>query len=155
MNAVSEQAAPAPDMGQFVGDSNPHGITAAMERAALALAGRGWKCFPCHWNKTPRLKGWPTKATTDPAQISAWWGRWPDASIGAVCGPGGNGCFVLDVDLPAGPGSLEALEAEHGSLPATLTQTTGSGGRQLFFAWPEAEGLEIKNSAGKLGQGSM
>jgi len=61
------------------------------------------------------------------------------------------GMFALDIDHPDGPASLAALEAKHGALPLTLSQTTGGGGRQMFFRWPE--GREVRNSAGKLGPG--
>jgi hypothetical protein len=119
--------------------------------AALRYAEKGWPVFPCSVDKKPRVSDWPHKATVDAEQITAWWRKWPDASIGCPTGPGGNGCFVLDVDLPDGPATLARLEAEHGPLPATLRQRTGSGGLQLFFIYPESG--EIRNSAGKIGPG--
>lgn len=47
-----------------------------------------------------------------------------------------SGLVVLDIDLPNGPASLARLTADHGPLPATCEQRTGSGGRQLRFAHP-------------------
>lgn len=108
------------------------------------------------YGKNPRTKQGYLDATTDETQVRQWWRRWPDASIGAPTGPA-IGMWVLDVDLPKKDGdhdgreTLAGLEAIHGALPATLEQRTGSGGRQLFFAWEE--GRHIPNSAGnKLGR---
>ncbi len=45
-----------------------------------------------------------------------------------------SGVFVLDIDGPAGAASLRRREAEHGTLPATLTSATGRHlGRHLWF----------------------
>jgi putative DNA primase/helicase len=45
-----------------------------------------------------------------------------------------SGFDVLDIDGAEGLASLEAYEAEHGPLPLTPTQVTGSGGRHYLFA---------------------
>jgi len=119
-------------------------------QAALAYAAKGKPVFPCGINKKPLTAHGFKDATTDPAQIREWWEKWPDASIGMPTGKA-SGLWVLDVDLPDGPASLEALEAKHGKLPPTLTQKTGGGGSQFFFVLPE--GRTVKNSAGKIGMG--
>ena len=121
--------------------------------AAVKYAAGGWPVFPCLLNKKPvgQLASHGFKsASTDLAQVKKWWEARPDASIGIPTGPR-IGAFVLDVDLPEGPASLDKLEATHGALPVTLEQRTGSGGRQLFFRWPE--GREVRNSASQLGEG--
>ena len=87
-------------------------------------------------------------SSINPEIVKAWWQQYPEANIGS---PTGAHSFVLDIDLPDGPASLESLTAANGPLPATLEQTTGSGGRHLFFKNPE--GLELHNSAGKIGNG--
>lgn len=147
-----------------------------MMQAALHYAAKGWPVFPC-WemdesdaafqyrvSKMPterRAKATPYKgkqprtihglkdATTEEKTIREWWRRYPNAAIGIPTGPT-IGAFVLDVDLPDGQQMLDNLEAAHGPLPSTVAQRTGSGGRQLFFAWPQ--GVEIRNSAGKLAE---
>lgn len=108
------------------------------------------------YGKNPRTRHGYLDATTDEDQIRRWWRQWPDAAIGVPTGPS-IGMWVLDVDLPKREGdddgrrTLADLEAIHGALPATREQRTGSGGRQLFFAWEE--GRHIPNSAGnKLGR---
>lgn len=117
--------------------------------AALEYIAKGWPVFPCNIDKSPKVGGGFKAATTDAQQVKAWWSRWPDASIGVPMGEI-VGLFVVDIDLPEGPHSLLALEAENGMLPTTLEQRTGSGGRQLFFKLPGKDKV-LKNSAGKLG----
>jgi hypothetical protein len=118
-------------------------------KSVLALAQRGWPVFPCHVDKSPHLKGGFSSACTDPSQITAWWRKWPTASIGVPTGAAIS-CFVLDVDLPDGPASLAALEETHGPVPETTEQRTGSGGRQLFFVLPD--GVDVRNSTSKVGK---
>ena len=90
-------------------------------------------------------------ATDDPDVARARWQRTPQANIGAATGSR-SGFWVLDVDLPDGPESLVALEAEHGPLPVTIEASTPRGGRHLYWRWP-ANGPEIRNSAGRIGKG--
>ncbi len=86
-------------------------------------------------------------ATTDRSRITAWWNRYPDANIGIPTGER-SGILALDVDQPIG---LDALEGEHGQLPATRTHSTGSGGMHYLYRYPAD--AEIRNSAGKLAPG--
>lgn len=110
----------------------------------------GWHVFPCHRDKTPRTPHGFKDATRDPAIITAWWERWPDASIGIATGKV-SGIFVLDVD-PAhgGADTLRALEATHQEIPNTPQVLTGGGGAHYYLAYP---GFAVTNSAGKLGEG--
>ena len=122
---------------------------ASMLKAALTYARHGVPVFPCRpTNKAPYTQHGFKDATTDEATIIAWWKLWPEALIGMPTG-WASGVWVLDVDFPAGPASLANLEAQIGPLPRTLEQVTGSGGRHMFFAM--VEGVEIKNSASKIG----
>ena len=121
---------------------------------ALKYAQRGWPVLPCGIDKKPLGHVVPCglhDATRDEKQIISWWTANPKASIGLPTGPI-MGAFVLDIDLPDGPGSLAALEAQHGKLPPTGEQRTGGGGRQLFFLWP-TDGREVRNSVKKIGAG--
>ncbi len=117
--------------------------------AALGLAAAGWAVFPCK-DKRPLTAHGLKDASADPEQINAWWAENPGAQIGLPTGKNVN-AFVLDVDLPDGPASLAALEAEHGPLPRTWTARTGSGGEHRYFRLQE--GQEIRNSASKLATG--
>lgn len=72
-------------------------------------------------------------ATLNPALISTWWTRWPDANIGMRC----DGLNVLDVD-PANGGleSWQKLAAELSLQDLRPTVTTGSGGSHFYFSGP-------------------
>ena len=69
--------------GQVLFDEHGHGIKCAV--------------FPCKpTDKHPYTKhGWQD-ATTDPAQIIAWWKRWPNAMVGIATGM--SGLVVIDGD---------------------------------------------------------
>lgn len=103
---------------------------------------------PCpSQGKHPRLPEWQKHATADAATITGWWERWPDANVGVATG---GPFFVLDVDPEnGGDVSLAALLAEHGPLPTTPTQRTGSGGTHYLFRAP----FPVSNSAGRVAPG--
>ncbi len=90
-------------------------------------------------------------ATNDPDATRVRWQRNPRANIGAATGSR-SGFWVFDVDMPDGPESLAALEAEHTPLPVTIEASTPRGGRHLYWTWP-GDGPEIRNSAGRIGKG--
>ncbi len=109
--------------------------------------------------KHPRIPAWQNQATTDVATIRRWWKTWPHANIGVVAGK--SGLVVLDIDPKhGGDESLESLIAEHGALPDTREQVTGSGGRHILFKHPGgriqnrqdasavAPGIDAKGDAG-------
>ncbi len=56
-----------------------------------------------------------------------------------------SGFFVLDVDGEAGKESLRELETQHGKIPDTVEQQTGSGGKHIFFKLPKHA---VKNTIG-------
>jgi hypothetical protein len=91
-------------------------------------------------------------ATTDPDRIRAWWARWPHANIGMPTGKR-SGWVVVDVDPKhGGYDSLAELHEAGHELPLTATVQTGGGGVHHYLRCP-GEGVEIRNSAGKLGPG--
>ena len=105
---------------------------------ALSLAAHGWPVFPVRQSKRSYVTGGARAATLDPAQLAAWWQSWPAAQVGLVTGPA-SGLWVLDVDTQAGTATLDALELQHGPLPATLEARTDSGARHLYWCWPLAD----------------
>lgn len=114
---------------------------------ALALAQKGFRVFPLIPNgKTPALKDWPDKATSDTKRITAWWsGRFSHSNIGIATG---KGLVVLDVDVKNGKKGAESyagLEMLH-DIPNTFTVTTPTGGKHVYFS---AES-EYRNSVSKL-----
>src|SRR5690554_4186677 len=111
---------------------------------ALELAERGFHIFPLVENsKTPRIKGFPTRATTNKETIELWW-KDPvldlekDFNIGISTTRYKNieALIVIDVDNKNGKdgdGALLELELEGFELPKTLEFTTPTGGRHLVF----------------------
>src|SRR5207247_1037904 len=74
----------------------------------------------CGWQdcgspgKHPRTPNGVYDATTDPAVIIRWWGRWPNANVGVATGAA-SGVIVLDVDpRHGGDDSLVDLEQQRG-----------------------------------------
>ena len=117
---------------------------------ARAYSQKGWQSFPCRpKDKTPLVK-WADVATTEDNMLVGWWDNFPDANIGIACGKR-SGIVVLDIDAGhGGYDSLTALLDKYGPLPQTPVSKTGSGGEHIFFKHP---GIEIRNSASKLGKG--
>ncbi len=118
----------------------------------MGYAKKSIPVFPCKpGRKEPLTSNGHKDATTDPDRIRAWWSRWPDANIAMPTGKR-SGFVVVDVDPEhGGYDSLAELhEAGHG-LPLTATIKTGGGGVHHYLRCPE--GIEIRNSAGKLGPG--
>lgn len=123
----------------------------ALMEAAVLYAERGWPVLPLHTikngectcskksecphaGKHPHLPNGVKGATTDKDMIVQWWTQWPDANIGIATGE--KSFDVLDVDVKGdGKSVLEKLEVEHGKLPDTPRQKTGSGGGQYFFKY--------------------
>jgi hypothetical protein len=123
---------------------------AAIDFAALEYAASGRRVFPCApGTKRPATVYGLHDATLDPDVIRGWWERWPRANVAIRTGAV-SGLVVLDVDMPEGFASHEALEAKQGRLPVTYTTTMPSGGKHYYFRHP---GGTVPNSAGKLGPG--
>lgn len=142
---------------------------------ALDYARRGWPVFPCNPSPEPGIGKRPlvgrdrdqagnpvpntgglTKATTDEAQILAWWTRWPGALIGVPMGRRA-GVFAIDPDVPKKPGApdgvaaWQSLVAGHSGHPNTHTHLTPSGGLHVLFAWSGS--CPVSNREGQLPAG--
>jgi hypothetical protein len=117
--------------------------------AALALAKRGFRVFPLVPDgKTPAIKAWPEKATTDLSTLEKWFGSPRNYNIGIATG---NGLTVIDIDCKNGRNGFEsysALAALH-DIPDSYTVTTPTGGKHVYLASNE----DHRNSASKLGEG--
>lgn len=152
---------------------------------ALAYARAGWRVMPLHHigadgfctcrpterrpkagpecpspGKHPRIKTGRAfeAATTDEAQIRAWWKKWPKANIGIATGQASR-LAVVDIDGQKGFDTLAALLAAQGQeLPATLMARSGrvGVGAHLYFACDDpspsnsGDGLDIRGDGGNL-----
>jgi hypothetical protein len=110
---------------------------------AIRLAERGFRIFPLRPAGKIPPEGflWLDRATSDVAQVKAWWsGRYAEHNIGVACG---QGLLVLDFDTKGKPGlaSLEELELMWGEI--TMKVRTPSGGVHLYGA---ADTANIPNS---------
>lgn len=135
--------------------------------AALDYARRGWPVFHC-WGtevdgtcacrdpqckaigKHPVSRG-VTGATLDAKTIVDWWLSFPRSNVAVRTGAG---LVVVDLDVKPGLDGVRSwreLEAIHGETVATVTATTGSGGKHLYFRTTE----EVSNYQGgkRLGAG--
>lgn len=115
-----------------------------MLSSALDYAARGWRVFP-QAGKVPMIAGGGgvKDATTDEAQISEWWQRYPRSNIGIACG---FGWWALDVDGQNGARTMAELTSRHGPLPKTVTSRTGGDGWHLLFRLPS--GVDLRNWTG-------
>lgn len=120
----------------------------------------GWPVFPVmlrrnrrtgKLDKKPLVEQWGDVATTETAQIEAWWRRWPQAAIGVPTGRRSR-VIVLDIDVKRpeeyGWDTLEALAG--GFAPETPMAHTTTGGTHIYFA---TISREIRNSEGENGLG--
>lgn len=101
---------------------------------AIWYAAFGWRIFPLQPGKKQPITSHGVKdATTDEAQIRAWWEKWPKANIGLACG-GASGVYVIDIDVNADKGidGFSSLK-EFPSLPPTTFQHTPRGGLHAFY----------------------
>jgi DNA-binding MarR family transcriptional regulator/uncharacterized protein (UPF0335 family) len=111
--------------------------------------------FKCRTpGKHPRLGDWETQASKDPAQIRAWWQKWPTANLGLAVGKSGLVTFDLDSykEVYGDDGDLFTLAAKQ-----TVTQLSGRGGEHLFYRTDKAytnanntlpPGIDIRGAGG-------
>lgn len=115
--------------------------------AALHYAELGYAVFPCRPGaKQPLTRHGFQDATSDAAQIQAWWARWPDANVAIAA----TGLLVVDIDPQAGGWPHEPEHAAE-LLAAGAVSLTPRGGRHYVFRRPP--GKDWKCSTGQLATG--
>ena len=122
------------------------------KQAAIALASRGLRNFPCKADKTPMVAAWEDAANASVFQAIAKWEASPFALPGLPVGA--QGFLVIDADRkPGGPDGVAAFHAlcmEHGvDLADAFVVETPSGGWHFYFATETPYG----NSSGSLPRG--
>jgi Bifunctional DNA primase/polymerase, N-terminal len=105
-------------------------------RQALALAARGWPVLPCQPDqKTPATRHGVRDATTDPGQITAWFGRHPDWNLAIATGTPGPDVLDVDQHGEAGNGYAAFRQLRNAGLldGARAYVRTPSGGLHAYF----------------------
>ena len=122
----------------------------SMYQAAVQYIKMGLAVFPLEERgKRPKTRNGFKDATTDAAQVKAWWQQWPNANIGIATGKRSGGIVVIDLDIDEDKGidgyhTLEDWQRENGYFPDTWTAITGRGGYHLYFR----SDAEVRNRAG-------
>ena len=105
-------------------------------RQALAYAARGWPILPCQpGRKTPATAHGVRDATTDLAQITAWFGRHPDWNLAIATGAPGPDVLDVDQHGEAGNGYAAFVQLRKAGLLAGARAwvRTPSGGLHAYF----------------------
>ncbi len=120
--------------------SNEYGV-AALEYLRRGVAVIALK----EGSKVPATRHGVNDWTDNPASVTDWWAN-RRLNVGGALGQVSRGIVAIDLDVHDGAGNgletLKAWETEHGRLPETWRQETGSGGQQLFYRCDR----EIRNS---------
>lgn len=98
----------------------------------------GWSVFPCI-DKVPLTKNGFKDASKDPEIVEKMFEGRANANIGIATGSV-SGIWVLDIDIKDGKEgalSLKRLIEQYGDLPQTIESRTWSGGRHIFFRYPQ------------------
>jgi hypothetical protein len=114
-----------------------HAVKNRVLDMALACAARGWLVFPCQpGQKAPVTRHGYLDATTDPDQVTEWFGGHPERNLAVATGAPGPDILDVDSRGPAASGfpALERLRAA-GLLAGAATRVrTPSGGLHVYFA---------------------
>src|SRR3990170_1129434 len=111
--------------------------------AALRYADLGYPVFPCApGGKVPITAHGFKDATTDAAQIEAWWTEYRDANIGIPTA----GLIVIDVDGADNPWPGDPDKSQ--DLARAPISFTPNGGRHYIFKQPP--GKAWKNTTGAI-----
>jgi len=111
-------------------------MTDATLRQALAFAARGCPVLPCQpGQKTPATRHGVRDATTDPDQITAWFGRHPDWNLAIATGAPGPDVLDVDQHGDAGNGYTAFRQLRNAGLldGARAYVRTPSGGLHAYF----------------------
>jgi len=105
-------------------------------RQALDYAARGWSVFPCQpGQKIPATTHGYRDATTDPDQVTEWFGRHPGRNLAIATGTPGPDVLDIDQHGPVGNGFPAAARLRDAGLldGASAWVRTPSGGLHAYF----------------------
>lgn len=168
---------PGMETGDFVAQSNigEHADPSTQfDISPVEYAQRGWRIVPLHTikrgnctckdgsscknaGKHPRTANGVKDATADPEVVRRWMTAYPETNWGLACGAA-SGVLVIDIDTKHdGFASWQSFADEHGiDLRATLTATSGGGGRHYFLTYTEGvrsrsawlPGVDVRSDGG-------
>jgi hypothetical protein len=105
----------------------------------LVCTCKKWKTCKSPGKHPHMAKGYQDRPRPNAAAIDAHYDRYPLDNVGMLT----SGLIGIDLDTPDaahdwrnGEAEWQALQAEHGPVPATLTAITGSGGRHELYRPP-------------------
>lgn len=132
-------------------------MSADLLDVALSHARAGLRVFPLQPGKKVPREGsrGVLAATTDLAQVEAWWRAVPALNVGVACGDYGQGWHLLVVDVDVKSGGMDSytrLVEEHGETGGfgkTYTVQTPGGGWHHYY-WSDRP---VKNSASLVAAG--
>lgn len=125
--------------------------TTPLPEAADLLARHGVPVFPCApEGKQPITRHGFHDATTDPAQVEAWWRRFPAANIGMPTGRA-SGVSVVDVDVHGANGYEAIRRARQAGLVSGWEAMVRSPTGGLHIYYPAADGEQPSWQAGNAG----
>lgn len=118
---------------------------------ALAMAARGYRVFPLRpFGKKPAIDGFQLVATSDEAQLRAWWADNPNYNPGILT----TDIVVVDVDTKKGAYALTNYQALGGHFD-TFVVRTATGGFHAYFDGPDSKlavdivpGVDIRSHNG-------
>jgi hypothetical protein len=111
-----------------------------LKTEASELASLGLRLFPIK-GKAPAVKNWPGAATTDPANLSKWFGGSNPPNVGVATG---GDLLVLDVDVREGGFDSFWRFVDGRELPETAACESGAGGYHHYFRIPEGLGIRSR-----------
>jgi Bifunctional DNA primase/polymerase, N-terminal len=111
-------------------------VTSRTLRQALAFAARGWPVLPCQpGRKIPATRHGVRDASTDPGQITAWFGRHPGWNLAIATGAPGPDVLDVDQHGAAGNGYAAFRQLKVAGLLDGVSSYVGtpSGGLHAYF----------------------
>jgi len=135
--------------------------------AAIIYVSYGWAVFPVHSisdgactcgnpkckspGKHPLTRHGFHDASTDPDIIRRWWKKYPWANIGIATGEKSGRLLVIDIDTKQEKGisGEETWQEVDKGYPSTVEVITGSGGRHLYFTYPD--GIRLTSGQDRIG----
>jgi putative DNA primase/helicase len=125
--------------------------TEAIPAELVSLAREGWRLFPCRARgKSPLISDWPTKATTNEAQLREWAAQFPGCNWGAATGAT-SGIIAIDCDGAEGTLWIERQRELHGDGWTSTRTSETARGKHLFFRTPND--ITVRNSVGSIAPG--